>query len=164
MWMIAGTRRGGDMLEMLFSALFGGATGLIGTVIGKVFGWLELREKRKNMVIEQAHELALFDRQASLRRSEMENEAAIADTAAWQAGRVESYRHDMAAGETYKWVASIIRLTRPVLTLLLIGLTAYVFIRVGDLGIQADITAQIVYLASMAVAWWFGDRAPQQRR
>lgn len=152
------------MLEMLFSALFGGATGLIGTVVGKVFGWLELRERRKNMVLEQAHELALFDRQAALRGREMENEAAIADTAAWQAGRVESYRHDMAAGETYRWVASIIRLTRPVLTVMLIGLTGYVFVQVADLGTRAEVVSQIVYLASMAVAWWFGDRAPQQRR
>lgn len=152
------------MLEMLFSALFGGATGLLGTVVGKVFGWLELRERRKALVIEQAHELALFDRQAALRQTEMESERALADTAAWQAGRVASYRHDMAAGETYRWVASIIRLTRPALTLLLLGLTGWVFLRVSDLGIQSDIVNQIVFLTSMAVAWWFGDRAPQQRR
>ncbi|MEQ8346897.1 MAG: hypothetical protein RIB84_15725 [Sneathiellaceae bacterium] len=152
------------MLEMLFSALFGGATGLLGTLVGKIFGWLELRERRRSMLIEQAHELALFDRQAALRQTEMESERALAETAAWQAGRTASYRHDIAAGETYRWVAAIIRLTRPALTLLLLGLTGLVFLRVADLGIQAEIVNQIVFLASMAVAWWFGDRAPRQAR
>lgn len=148
---------------MLFSALFGGATGLIGTLVGKVFGWLELREKARTLALEQAHELALFDRQAALRRTEMESEAAIADTAAWQAGRVASYQHDMAAGETYKWVAAVQKLTRPILTFALIGLTLWVFLRVADLGIQSDIVNQVIYLTAMAVAWWFGDRAPRKQ-
>lgn len=148
------------MMELLFSALFGGATGLLGTLLGKVFGWLELRERRKSLVLEQAHELALFDRQAQLRRAEMESEQAIAETAAWASGRVASYAHDMAAGESYRWVAAALRLTRPVLTLMLLALTLWVFLAVADLGMRAELVTQIVYLTSMAIAWWFGDRAP----
>lgn len=146
-------------MELLFSALFGGATGLVGTLLGKVFGWLELRERRKNMVLEQAHELELLDRQAQLRRTELESEQAIAETAAWQAGRVASYQHDMAAGKSYRWVAAALRLTRPALTLMLLALTLWVFLAVADLGLRAEVVTQIVYLTSMAIAWWFGDRA-----
>ena len=76
------------MIEMLFSALFGGATGLVGTLVGKLFGWLELRERRKTLVLEQAHELALFDRQAELRQTELESERALAETEAWRSARV----------------------------------------------------------------------------
>lgn len=150
------------MLEMLFSALFGGATGLVGTLVGKLFGWLELRERARTLAMEQAHELALFDRQAALRRSELEAELAVAESGAWAAARTESYRHDMAAGETWRWVSSVIRLVRPVLTLLLLALTAWVFVVVGDLGLRAEVVSQVVYLTAMAVAWWFGDRAPRR--
>ncbi|MFC3231258.1 hypothetical protein ACFOGJ_28680 [Marinibaculum pumilum] len=151
------------MIEMLFSALFGGATGLIGTLVGKVFGWLELREKRKTLVLEQAHELALFDRQAELRQTELESERVLAETEAWRSARVASYSHDGAAGESYRWVAAVLRLVRPALTLTLLLLTGWVVMRVTDLGLRAEVSSQIVYLAAMAVAWWFGDRAPVRR-
>ena len=151
------------MLEMLFSALFGGATGLIGTVVGKVFGWLELRERRRSLAMEQAHELALFDRQAALRDREMESERALAETEAWRGARIASYGHDGGAGESFRWVAAVLRLVRPALTLLLLVLTGWLVMRVADLGIRAEVSSQIVYLTAMAVAWWFGDRAPQPR-
>lgn len=152
------------MFEMLFSALFGGATGLVGTVIGKVFGWLEMRERAKTLAMEHAHEITLQRMQIEARGRELESELAIADTAAWSAGRVESYRHDMSAGESYRWVAAALRLTRPVLTLLLLVLTTWVFLRITDLGIQSDVVNQVIYLTAMAVAWWFGDRAPASKR
>lgn len=152
------------MLEMLFSALFGGATGLIGTLIGKGFAIWELKEKRKNLAMEQAHELALQERQAALRKTEMESELAIADLNAWQAGRVASYQQAGPIGESYRWVNAVRGLTRPVLTVLLLALTGVVFMLAVDVGMQSDIVNQIVYLTAMAVAWWFGDRAPQQRR
>jgi len=45
------------VMEFIASALLGGGTGIIGSVVGRVFGGLEKSEKRKNMEMEFAHEL-----------------------------------------------------------------------------------------------------------
>ncbi len=148
-------------MEMLLSAFLGGTTGLLGSVVGKVFGWLETREKRKNMEMEFAHELSVLEAQGRIRADELEAESLIVQNKVAGDIRTASYKHDMGAGSTYVWVASALRLVRPVLTVMLIGITASIVCTLPD-PLAIDVANQVVYLCGMAIAWWFGDRAPQK--
>jgi hypothetical protein len=53
-------------------------------------------------------------------------------------------------------------MVRPSLTVALIGGAIYVYAGLSGDG-RADIGNQIVYMAGMAVAWWFGDRGPSKK-
>ena len=150
------------MIETLTSALLGGGTGLLGTIIGKVFGWLEAKEKRENLKLEHAQEVRLLELQMQGRAQESESELALAQVNASAAMKTASYQHDQAAGESYKWVAATLRMVRPTLTVMLIIITGSIVFVLPDVGAVTDVTNQVVYLTTMAVAWWFGDRAPRR--
>ena len=70
----------------------------------------------------------------------------------------------MSAGISYPWVAAVLRLVRPVLTMSLIGLMLFVYIRISDLAQQEAIIQAVIYMASTAVLWWFGDRAMRSKK
>jgi hypothetical protein len=150
------------MVEFILSALFGGTTGLVGSLLGRVFGWLETREKRKNMELEFTQEIKLIEAQARVRGEELEAEAAIADIAAASEMRTQSYRHDMSAEGAHRWVISTLRMVRPILTLMLIAITAGITFTFPT-ATSYDIANQVIYLTGMSVAWWFGDRAPARK-
>jgi len=150
-------------MEFIASALLGGGTGIIGSVVGRVFGWLETREKRKNMEMEFAHELSMTEAQGRIRADELEAESKIVEQKVAGDMRTASSRHDMSAGQPYRWVISVLRLVRPVLTLMLIAITAAIVLSFPA-ATAFDIANQVVYLTSMAIAWWFGDRAPQPKK
>ena len=150
-------------MEFLLSAFFGGATGLFGSIVGKVFGWLETREKRKNMALEFTHELAILEAQGRIHADELEAESVIVQNKVAGAVRKESYRHDISSGTTYMWVSSVLRRVRPTLTVMLIGLTASI-VWTWESTMVIEIANQCVYLTGMSIAWWFGDRAPQEKK
>ena len=150
------------VVEFIMSALFGGTTGLVGSLLGRVCGWLETREKRKNMELEFAQEIKLIEAQARVRADEMEHESAIAEVNAASEMRTQSYRHDMSAAGAHKWVISTLRMVRPVLTFSLIAVTAAITFTFPT-ATSYDIANQVVYLTGMSVAWWFGDRAPTRK-
>jgi|DEB0MinimDraft_3_1074331.scaffolds.fasta_scaffold256312_1 hypothetical protein len=151
------------MIETLASALLGGGAGILGTVVGKVFGWLETREKRANMKLEHEHEARLLELQMQGRREESESEARLAEINTSAAMRTASYAHDSSSGETYRWVAATLRLVRPVLTCALIVTTACIVFFLEDVAAVVDVANQVVFLTTMAVSWWFGDRAPSKK-
>ena len=65
----------GTVVSGLFgSALGGGGIGLLGTLVGKTFGYLEAREKNKTLVAQHSHELNLLKEQANMKQAEMESE------------------------------------------------------------------------------------------
>jgi len=145
------------------SALFGGTTGLVGSLVGRVFGWLETREKRKNMEMEFTHELRVMEAQGRIRADELEAESKIVEQKVAGDIRTASYQHDMAGGRPYRWVISVLRLVRPVLTLMLITITGSIVIWYPP-ATAIEVAHQVVYLTGMAIAWWFGDRAPQMKK
>ena len=49
------------------------------------------------------------------------------------------------------------------LTVLLLVLTGYVYFRASE-AIRADVANQIVFLATMAISWWFGSRGQSAKR
>ena len=67
------------MFEILGSVLTGGATGIIGSIIGQAGRFLETRQKLKKMQLEFTQELQLQEMQIEARSAELESERAIAE-------------------------------------------------------------------------------------
>jgi lysophospholipid acyltransferase (LPLAT)-like uncharacterized protein len=62
------------------------------------------------------------------------------------------------------WVAATLRLIRPVLTILLVVIVWYIFSTTEDLAQQETIIQSVIYMASTAVLFWFGDLAMRPKK
>jgi hypothetical protein len=164
---------------ILGSAASGGVFGFLGSAVGAAFKYFQTRQQQKFEEKKWAHELCLIDREHERSREEDEHElAVISQQGAWS-GLETSIQAETAVGETYKWVNAIKALYRPVLTT---GLVIVAYIIFNDLlavmtGNGADILApgvftpaeakdllvynvnSLIFSASTAIVWWFGDRA-----
>jgi len=150
-----------DIMGTVMSGLFGGGVGLLGTLIGRVFGFLEVREQNKLAVLNNQHELSLLDKQASMQKAEMESEYMIASMETESAMRTASYSHDASYGAVPPAIASILRLVRPVLTLGLLGVFIWIFYKMDQFGhatAMEKLADDVSFLTSAAIFWWFGAR------
>jgi hypothetical protein len=146
------------MFEIIGSVLTGGATGIIGSVIGQAGRFLETRQKLKKMALEFDQELKLQEMQIEARSAELESERAIAEENAAATIKAASYAHD--ASYSGSVIGNILRFVRPILTFTLLGFSVYVFLEaLGDDVIKREISNQILFLTTTAVTWWFGDRS-----
>ena len=152
------------ILGAITSVLTGGATGLIGSLLSKGIGIFEAQQKRKDKQMDFEHELKLLDKQAALRTAETENELAIANAETAASLREASYAHDSSMGKPSKFVVNILRLVRPALTLFLLALVGGIYFTTEDLGLAAGIIESVLFMASSAVTWWFGDRSLKGRK
>jgi hypothetical protein len=150
------------MLDLLATVLTGGATGIIGSVLGKAFSFLDYWVEEKKADGEHARTLELLNLQNKIGAEENERELAMAEAAAAVNLRTSSYGHDSSLGTGSAWVVDILRLVRPVLTVMLIILVAVIYFD-SPAGEQATIIASVIYLCSSAVTWWFGDRTLRKR-
>ena len=152
------------MFEVILSVLTGGATGILGSVLGKVFNifdyWVE--EKKKDGEHTRTIEMTRLNHELRSQELETEREIVMEEQAGKQ--RAASYRHDMSAGLSYPWVAAILRLMRPVLTLTLVIIVWYIYATSNDIAQQETIIQSVIYMASTAVLWWFGDRAMRPKK
>tara|TARA_R100001086_G_scaffold101657_1_gene50991 strand:- start:1089 stop:1544 length:456 start_codon:yes stop_codon:yes gene_type:complete len=148
------------MFEIIASVLSGGATGIIGSLVGTVGRYVEKRQEIKQMSLEFSQEIKLQELQISARSSELESEQAIALVKADSDIKTASYAHDASYGPTMPVIAAILRFVRPVLTFGLLGFTVYIFFIVHeDPQVGRELSNQIMFLTTTAVAWWFGDRS-----
>ncbi len=148
------------MFEVIASVLSGGATGILGSVIGTVGRFLEKKQELRKMEMEFSQELKLQELQISARSEELESEHAIALVQADADIKTASYAHDASYGPVTPIIASVLRFVRPVLTFGLLGFAGYVFISVSENPtIVRELSNQIMFLTTTAVAWWFGDRS-----
>lgn len=149
------------MLESLIVGGAGGLSGILGSAFGQLFSWLERKQQMKLKQLEYDHELRLLDRQSELRMAEREQEneqaLAMAEQDSFTQLRAATYEHDTNIGQAAQWVINILRLVRPVLTVLLIGGALWAVSRLGEAAAQ-DAANQLIYLATTAVSWWFMDR------
>ena len=139
------------MLDLLGTVLTGGATGIIGSVIGKIFSFADYWVEEKKADNEHQRTLAMLEMQGKMKAEEAENEM-----------RIASYEHDSGTGTAALWVVNILRLVRPALTLALIILVGVVYFQALPNG-RDTIEAGILYMCSSAVLWWFGDRAMRKK-
>ena len=152
-----------DIAGLAASAAGGGLFGLVGTAIGRIAGMVEARQA-------QAHERARWRHDAEMQKLRIEADAAgqaaelqkTETSGAW-AGLSASMAAEAAIGESYRWVNAVRALTRPMLTVLLWGMTGAVFLKADAAG-QAGIVDTATFAATAATLWWFGDRAPRRER
>lgn len=161
------------------SAAGGGIFGLLGSAVGGIFKYFQTRQQQKFEKEKWIHELALLDREQKREREEDEHElAVISQQGAW-AGLSASISADSSGGETYKWVNAVKALYRPVLTTGLVVIAYLIFkdfMTLLEAATETSVLAKVftfeqaraiivydvnslVFAASTAVVWWFGDRA-----
>ena len=175
-----------EILTGIGAVLTGAAGGVAGGLFGVVGKWLarkqEIEADRQQMERDdksRAHEIALLKLQMESRTEETERERDLAREAGSWKGLTASLKADAAAaaGILPNWVRSARSLARLVFTLVLGGLTLWIWRDLiaaiesgsGSLtavlppdateGLLRYIVYSVVFSFSTAVAWWFGDRA-----
>lgn len=152
-----------DIAGLAASAAGGGLFGLIGTALGRVTGYFEVRQRQAHERARWAHETALLDLQHKARAAETEAEAALAETAGSWAGLAASMEAEAAIGESYRWVNAVRGLTRPLLTFALWLIAGGIWLGADAAG-RSAITETAAFAATAATLWWFGDRGPSRER
>ncbi len=157
-------------MEILASILAGGATGLLGTIVSGVSGYIERRQRHQQEV-----ELRQIDLQISQAESESAERIAALEAgsreaeAGWRSLEA-SYRASQtrwSSGDSgWLVVVDVVRgLIRPVLTIGSLILIAVVYFNIAvimpdDIGVK--IVDTLLYIATTTILWWFGTR-PQRR-
>ena len=149
------------MWDMIGAAFVGSGAGIFGSVVSKCLSIWQYKEELKAKQLDYEHEKSLLDRQLAARKEELESEQAIVNISADKSVRVASYQHASSVGETSVWVNNVLRLVRPLLTVIMVALTAYVA-ATFDAITQRELAAQIIAITSMCFARWFGDRTKQK--
>lgn len=152
-----------DIIGVAASAAGGGLFGLFGTALGRVVTFFERRQSMAHEERRWHHETELLRLQQAAQAAETEAELVLAQTEGSWAGLDASLRAEAAIAASYKWVDAIRALTRPVLTLLLWGITTLIWFT-ADLAHRASITETATFAATAATLWWFGDRSASLRR
>jgi len=150
------------MFELLGTVLTGGITGVVGSVIGKAFSFLDAWQEEKKATNEHGRTLELLELQNKLGAEESEREMEITQAKIDADSRVASYSHDAVGGTSSMWVIDLLRLVRPVLTFALIILVGILYFKAVPEG-RATIEASVIYLCSSSCLWWFGDRALRKK-
>jgi hypothetical protein len=150
------------LLELLGTVLSGGATGLLGSIFGKLFSFVDYFVEEKKTSNDHARTLELLELQNRIGAEESERELAIAESVAASDLRMASYGHDSSMGTRSLWVVDLLSLVRPILTFGLVLLVAVLYFQ-ADAGGKATIEASVIFLCSSAVTWWFGDRALRKK-
>lgn len=145
------------MIEFFTTIFAGGATGLFGSVVGRLMSIWEIKDKRK-FILEK------YKLDAQLRAQETESELKIISAKTSLKAMEASYDHDKSLNVTSSYVNNIRALVRPILTALLWFLVALVWFTMPlNMDYQKQIINTVLYAASTATFWWFGDRGYQKK-
>lgn len=156
-WITDSEKHMASLLNLGVEAAAGGVFGIIGTALGRVAGYFERRQSFEQEVRRWSHELKLHELQMRAKVQETEMEIALAaQKGSWQ-GLEASLKAEAAIGKGSQWVINTLRLVRPTLTLLLWGITGWIFAKTQD----GTVAEAAVFAATAATLWWFGDRAPK---
>lgn len=169
-----------DFLDIIGGALSigsGGIFGLIGSGISSVFKYFQRKQDFEHELILREEDRKDFIQQMQYAAQETEQEIAIASAeGAWNGLNNSIEAAGAIKGTT--WSSGVLRLFRPLLTASLVGISAWIVWLIWDAAINADTNGlailfslgelkdilqycvySIVFSASTAVVWWFGDRA-----
>ena len=167
------------MLETLLgfgvSILTGGATGLLGTALSAVVDFFQARQRHTNEVALRRLDIELAkaeaDGAARAAAIEAESESEQAEWRALEESYREAGRRMSRPGDGWpiQLVDFVRGMTRPVLTWCLLGLTGAIYFLLGATdahaaALQPRIVDTVLYLATAAVLWWFGQRQIEKRR
>lgn len=153
----------GDILGVGISGVAGGALGVLGAGL-KVFGeYFRQKQLLAQQAQQYAHELALLDKQILVKNAETESEDRVAGAAL----RGQSYGVFTDTSDVHQVVANILALTRVAILIVLWILVAWIFYRLTQSGgipyvdskaMIKEIVMTVVFCASSATLWWYGDR------
>ena len=151
------------MSDLLSTVLSGGLTGILGTALSALFGWLKQRDAHKREMQLRKLDLVIMQREAELAERvaavEAEREETAEEYATLRASYAESATRMSDGGSRWLVVVDVVRgLTRPGLTVLLVGLTGAIYYATEDAGIEERVVASVLYITTAAVLWWFGSR------
>ena len=163
------------MLDTIMSVLTGGATGLLGTVVSGAIDFFQSRaEHKREMDLRRLDiELAQTEAGAAEKVAAIEAEGArhAAELEAMEASYREASSRMSRAGDGFlmKLVDFVRGMTRPVLTWGLVALVGTIYFTLGAAGLEPEsikprIVETVLYLATAAVLWWFGQRQIEKRR
>lgn len=168
------------ILELLASGASGGLLGVVGSGINRAIGYFE-RKQAHEMNLElahieavqsdkkQSHEIAmqqsnnthvqkLHELNREARAQETEQEIAImSQKGSWQGLNASIDNQTKSVAKSSQWVVDVQAGTRPLMTLLLWIMVMVIFIISEPT--RAEIVAAVIFSASLATSWWFGDRA-----
>ena len=167
---------------MLWSLISGGLTGVLGSTLNNLFDFFKKRQEFKQQVALKKLDLDMMDKEWAYRErvAIMEGEVRMGESA--DKALAASYAADKATYvQASRWLLAVdlVRgLVRPALTVFLIVQVYLLQKDINDMvamqgGLQAlgldkvmslyaSVVDMILYLASTAVAWWFGSRPPAQ--
>lgn len=155
------------------AAAGGGIFGLLGSAVS---AWMKMRQAKQQHEFEKdkwAYETELQKLNMQAKQEENEQAIALASSQGSWASLQASVAMERKAGESYKWVNAVKDLFRPLLTAGLFVLTYLVFVDIvrpggvlqtmlapGELiDLVKYIVYSVVFAATTAGVWWFGDRA-----
>ncbi len=163
-----------ELLGFGMSILTGGATGLLGTAISGVIDYFQGRQRHAQELDLRRLDIELAQAEASgaerVAAIEAEGER---DRAEWEA-MTASYREAGARwsrpgdGVLIQLVDFVRGMTRPVLTWGLVALVGAIYFLLASADAHAEklqprIVETVLYLATAAVLWWFGQRQIEKR-
>lgn len=151
-----------DILGLTASAASGGLFGLLGTVLGRISGYVERRQALHHERAKWGHEVELLKLQQAAARQETEAELSLEETRGSWRGLEASMRADAEMATSYRWVSAVRGLTRPALTLILWLIAALIWFG-ADADGRSSIIETATFAATAATLWWFGDRGPRPR-
>ena len=156
----------------------GGIFGFIGAITGAVAKHFQAQAAHKREIELRDWDMKMFDKQMAAKVQETENEIALVSAEGGWEGLNQSIQADASlAQHSGSIVNGVKSLFRPFLTTLLVIVTAYIFhvmwssLTSSDGAILTIFTTDqikdmlayviysIVFSATTAVVWWFGDRA-----
>lgn len=139
--------------DILLSLFGGGVTGLFGTLLGRVANIYEKKQER-------AFILDKYVLDAKQRSIEIEKQLEQTYLTTSQKALKASYKHDSSIIIKSDWVNNIRALVRPVLTFLLWLLVAAIYFNLEAVDDEKGLIVEsVIYAATTATVWWFGDRS-----
>ncbi len=144
-----------DILGIASAAAGGGLFGVLGSLINRGAGFFERRQRFAQEQARWEHERALHTLNMQARAKETEREIDLAQVKGNWEGLSTSLQAEASLDGGYTWVNAVRALVRPVLTLILVLISAIFYLHSGDKALLNT----LAFDASAVVLWWFGDRA-----
>lgn len=160
------------LIDAISGIASGGILGAVGALIGFAGKYFQEQQRQAWEEKKWDNEAVMLRLNMEARLAETENELKIVLGQADADQRVASYGLDMTTpGGVHKWVNDVRSLFRPFLTIFLWVVALFIVWRMSDwvgdglvtvdasVGLIDYVIKSVIFSASTATVWWFGDRA-----
>lgn len=153
------------------SVASGGLFGLFGSIVGQVSKHFQRKQEQKWEKEKWNYEADMFRLQMQAKAAETEQELAIVSQQGSWSSLDSSIKADGLIKPQSAWASDVKALFRPFITVVLVGVTAWIIHMLLNGRLDATLTHQdkldiirysvysVVFSTSTAITWWFADRA-----